>query len=308
MIHLPETHRILIVDDEPDVHAITEFSLRGMRFRGRPVEFATALTGEAAIEAMRARPDTSLILLDVVMETPTAGLDACRAIREELDNQLVRILLRTGQPGIAPERRAIEEYDIDNYLPKTELTTNRLYAAVRTALKAFEELVTLERHRRILAFLHDSVVVLRDFEPLEVSLQRILATATSIAPSPLAVLDLHTFDADNELHRVLLHLSADPDPARAQAAAESVAARVAAEPTAAALQTGGPFGEGFLVPVTLHRDLGYGWFYLEGATPDELATEALCLLAAHASNALYANVAQAMLAAREGPLFESLAV
>jgi CheY-like chemotaxis protein len=308
MINLPEKHRILIVDDEPDVHAITEFCLRGLRFRGRSVEFATALTGEEAVEAMRTRPDTSVILLDVVMETPSAGLDACRAIREELGNRFVRILLRTGQPGVAPERKTIDEYDIDSYLPKAELSTNRLYAAVRTALKAFEELVTLERHRRILAFLHESVVALRAFEPVEVSLQRILATATAIVPSPLAVLDLHTFDADSQLHRILLHLSADHDPARAQAAAEAVAARVAAEPTAHALQTGGPFGEGFLIPMSLHRDLGYGWFYLEGATPDELATEALCLLAAHASNALYSNVAQAMLAAREGPVFESLAV
>jgi CheY-like chemotaxis protein len=308
VINLPEKHRILIVDDEPDVHAVTEFSLRGVRYGTRSVEFATAFTGEEAVEAMRSRPDTSVILLDVVMETPSAGLDACRAIREELGNRFVRILLRTGQPGVAPERKTINEYDIDSYLPKAELTTNRLYAAVRTALKAFEELVELERHHRILTFLHDSVIALRAFEPLEVSLQRILTTANAIVPSPLAVLDLHTFDADRDPRRVLLYHSPDADQDRARAAAEAVAARVAADPTAGALRTGGSFGEGYLVPVSLQRELGYGWLYLDGAAPDELSVDALCLLAAHASNALYSNVAQEMLSAREGAPFDPLAV
>ncbi|MBI4640021.1 MAG: response regulator, partial [Candidatus Tectomicrobia bacterium] len=168
MITMPDKHRILIVDDEPDVAAVTRLSLRDLNYRGRSVEFATASTGREAVEAMRARPDTSVILLDVVMETATAGLDACRAIREELGNRFVRILLRTGQPGVAPERKTIDEYDIDDYLPKAELTTNRLYVSIRTALKAFEELVELERHRQTLTLIHDSVASLRSFEPLEV--------------------------------------------------------------------------------------------------------------------------------------------
>lgn len=308
MITLPSRHRILIVDDEPDIAAVTRLSLKGVSYRGRPVEFATAATGKEAVEAMRAQPDISVILLDVVMETATAGLDACRAIREELGNHFVRILLRTGQPGVAPERKTIEEYDIDGYLPKAELTTNRLYAAVRTALKAFEELVELERHRRVFAFLHDSVISLRAFEPLEVTLQRILATAVATVPSPLAVLDLETFEDRGNPRRCLLHLSKEADPARAQAAAAAVAARVAAEPTARALRAAGPFAEGFLVPLALHRELGYGWIYLEGAVPGELAVQALSLLAAHASNALYSSVAQAMLAAREGSFYDSLIV
>src|SRR5438552_7535019 len=149
MITLPNKHRILIVDDEPDISMVTKLSLKGVSYRGRSIEFETAASGKEAIDAMKVRPDTSVILLDVVMETSTAGLDACRTIREELGNKLVRILLRTGQPGAAPEKQTIDEYDIDGYLPKAELTTNRLYAAVRTALKAYEELIELERHRQI---------------------------------------------------------------------------------------------------------------------------------------------------------------
>ena len=308
MIALPTKHRILIVDDEPDIATVTQLSLRGLRYREHPVEFVTATTGVEALAAMRARPDTSVILLDVVMETATAGLNTCRAIREELGNHFVRILLRTGQPGIAPEKKTIDEYDIDGYLPKAELTTNRLYVAVRTALKAYEELVELERHRYVFTFLHNAVAALHTFEPLEATLQRILTTAVAIAPSPFAVLDLETFEDQGNPRHLLLHLAANADPVQAQSAAAALAARVAADRTAHAPRNAGPFNGGFLVPMTLHRELGYGWIYLEGVAVDTLISQALSLLAAHAANALYASVAQAMLAAREGPFYDSLIV
>jgi CheY-like chemotaxis protein len=308
MIHLPAKHRILIVDDEPDVSAVTRLSLRGASFRGRPVEFAEAATGKAAVEDMRARPDTAVILLDVVMETSSAGLDACRAIREELSNSFVRILLRTGQPGVAPEKKTIDEYDIDGYLPKAELTTNRLYAAVRTSLKAFEELVELARHRHVLSFLHDSVSALRSFESLEATLQRILTTAVALAPSPLAILDLQTFEEQGKPRRYLLHLATEPDSARAQEAVAAVTARVAAEPSAPALRSAGAFRDGFLAPLVLHRELGHGWIYLEGIQPDALQRQALVLLASHAANALYSAVAQGILGKREGAFYDSLIV
>jgi CheY-like chemotaxis protein len=308
MIALPENYRFLVVDDEPDIHTVTRLSLRTLRYRGRRIEIAQALTGREAVEAMRAHPDTAVILLDVVMETSLAGLEACRAIRQELGNRFVRILLCTGQPGVAPEKKVIEEYDIDGYLAKAELTSTRLYAAVRTAIKAFEELIELERHRQMLHFIHDSAVSLRAFEPLEVTLQRILTAAVAVAPAPLAVLTLETFDWQGNPRRCMLHISTESDQERAEAVAAELAARVAADATGRTLQTAGTFGDGFLVPIVVHRDLGYGWMYLACATPDDLAVQALLLLASHASNALYSTVAQAILASREGPFYDSLIV
>ncbi|MEM7351551.1 MAG: AAA family ATPase [Acidobacteriota bacterium] len=140
----PARHRILIVDDEEDVHAITRLSLRGLRYRERRLEFLSATTGREAVEVMRRQPGIAVLLLDVVMESEHAGLEACRIIRNELANPFVRILLRTGQPGAAPEKKVIETYDIDGYLAKGELTSMRLYTAVRTSLKAHGELMDLE--------------------------------------------------------------------------------------------------------------------------------------------------------------------
>ncbi len=309
MITLPDKLRILIVDDEPDIHAVTRLSLRGLKYAGRSVEFTTALTGKEAVQALREFPDTAVILLDVVMETESAGLDACRAIREELSNRFVRILLRTGQPGVAPERKTIDEFDIDGYLPKAELSSNRLYAAVRTALKAFHELLELERSRQVLSFLHRSVAALHAFEPLEVCLQRFLVTAAAIVPTPLAVLKLDTYEDRSNPRSYFLHTSKDMDAEQGGQAAADVAAQIAADPSAGALRTAGPCAGGILVPIVLHRDLGAGWIYLRGTSFDSLVYQALPVLAAHASNALYAAVAQALLAGRDGaPAFDAVSV
>ncbi|HEX8480083.1 MAG TPA: phosphodiesterase, partial [Telluria sp.] len=118
--------RVLIVDDDVDVHAVTRLALRNVSFKGRELELFSAYSGVEGFQILRDTPDIALVLLDVVMETDDAGLILARRIREELSNQIVRVVLRTGQPGQAPEQRVIIEYDINDYKAKTELTTQKL--------------------------------------------------------------------------------------------------------------------------------------------------------------------------------------
>ena len=106
--------RVLIVDDDQDVHAVTRLALRNVSFKGRELELFSAYSGREAFEILRDTPDIALVLLDVVMETDDAGLLLARRIREELHNSIVRVVLRTGQPGQAPEQRVIIEYDIND--------------------------------------------------------------------------------------------------------------------------------------------------------------------------------------------------
>ncbi|WP_432381089.1 DUF3369 domain-containing protein [Duganella sp. P38] len=139
--------RVLIVDDDVDVHAVTRLALRNVSFKGRELELFSAYSGREAFEILRDTPDIALVLLDVVMETDDAGLILARRIREELHNAIVRVVLRTGQPGQAPEQRVIIEYDINDYKAKTELTTQKLFTTVISALRAYESLNMLERSR-----------------------------------------------------------------------------------------------------------------------------------------------------------------
>ena len=141
--------RLLVVDDDVEVHATTSFALAGVEILGRRLELLHAHSGAEALEILREHGDEiAVILLDVVMETDDAGLRAVRAIREELKLTTPRIILRTGQPGYAPELAVIRDYDINDYRTKSELTQSRLLASLYTALRAYLHLQTLETGRR----------------------------------------------------------------------------------------------------------------------------------------------------------------
>ena len=140
--------RLLVVDDEPDIHAVTRLALGKVTFKGREIVVLSAYTGAQGYDMLAREPDIALVLLDVVMETEDAGLRLAKRIREELNNNLVRIVLRTGQPGQAPEQQVIVDFDINDYKAKTELTTQKLFTTVITSLRGYEGLVTIDANRR----------------------------------------------------------------------------------------------------------------------------------------------------------------
>ncbi|MBY0574906.1 MAG: DUF3369 domain-containing protein [Undibacterium sp.] len=143
--------RMLIVDDEPDVHAVTRLALKNFSFRGIEIEILSAYSGQEGFEVLSKEPNIALVLLDVVMETDDAGLQLVKRIREELNNNLVRIVLRTGQPGHAPEQDVIVDFDINDYKSKTELTAQKLFTTVVSSLRGYEGLKTIETNRKGLA-------------------------------------------------------------------------------------------------------------------------------------------------------------
>nr|WP_119678962.1 DUF3369 domain-containing protein [Indioceanicola profundi] len=152
--------RVLIIDDDPEVHQVTRIALRGLCPFGRPLEFLSAHSAAEGEAMVRATPDLALILLDVVMETDDAGLQLARRIREEIGNRLVRIVLRTGQAGQAPERSVVAAYDINDYRAKVELTSQRLATTVLVALRGYEQVCGMERGRRGLQQVLDATAAL----------------------------------------------------------------------------------------------------------------------------------------------------
>lgn len=118
--------KVLIVDDDAAVHQATKLALKNFSFENKHLTLISAYSGEEAKKIIADRPDTAFILLDVVMETNDAGLQVVKYIREELKNQRVRVILRTGQPGDAPEESVILNYDINDYKLKVELTRQKL--------------------------------------------------------------------------------------------------------------------------------------------------------------------------------------
>ena len=140
--------RILITDDEQDVHTATTFALRNTRILGRTIEFLHAKSARETIDILKEYNDIAVIMLDVVMETPNAGLDLVAVIREELRVTDSRIILRTGQPNQAPEIEVIRDYDINDYKLKSELTQSKLYAALTTAVRSYKQIRMIEAGKK----------------------------------------------------------------------------------------------------------------------------------------------------------------
>jgi DNA-binding MarR family transcriptional regulator/CheY-like chemotaxis protein len=135
-----QSWQILIVDDETEVHEVTRLALSDLTFEDKSLSFISAYSAHEANQILQSHPDIAIIFLDVVMETENAGLQVIQYVRQELKNLAVRIILRTGQPGQAPENVVVVNYGIDDYKLKTELTSQKLTITVLTALRAFSTL------------------------------------------------------------------------------------------------------------------------------------------------------------------------
>mgnify|MGYP006196756071 CR=1 FL=1 len=140
--------RVLIADDEQDVHDATRFALRDTKILGRALEFHDAYNSEQTVDILRTVPDIAVVLLDVVMETANAGLDLVPVIREQLKLRDVRIILRTGEPNQAPEIDVIRDYDINDYKLKSELTKKKLYASLTSSVRSYKQLRTIENSKK----------------------------------------------------------------------------------------------------------------------------------------------------------------
>ncbi|MBU5693580.1 DUF3369 domain-containing protein, partial [Vibrio cholerae] len=180
VMHSHEPWRVLLVDDDEQMHQITRLALTGFQFQNRTLELISVLSGQEAKVVMAERSDIALALIDVVMETEHAGLDLVRHIREELQNRQVRLVLRTGQAGQAPEDRVIKEYEIDDYKEKTELTTQKLRTLLYSMLRAYRDLCLIEDQKRGLSHVIEASANVQNTRNLQTYATAVLSQLTSL--------------------------------------------------------------------------------------------------------------------------------
>ncbi|QEN05400.1 response regulator [Thiospirochaeta perfilievii] len=172
--------KILIVDDEADVHSLTKMVLTGYSFENRPLDITSVYSGVEAIEYLKKESDIAIILLDVVMETEDAGLRCVKSIREDLKNHESRIILRTGQPGQAPEQQVIVNYDINDYKAKTELTASKLFTAITASLRSYQYIQTINQNKIGLETIISASSFLFELQSFSLFAKGILKQLTSI--------------------------------------------------------------------------------------------------------------------------------
>jgi len=144
------SHRILIIDDEEDIHTVIKLSLEGFVFENKKINFLDAYSGEQAREILKSHDDIAVVLLDVVMETDHAGLNFVKYIRETINNHFIRIVLWTGQPGHAPKKDIIVSYEINDYKTKTDLTDENIFTTVLASLRSYSAMMVIEGFRQSL--------------------------------------------------------------------------------------------------------------------------------------------------------------
>ncbi|MDB5602790.1 MAG: response regulator receiver sensor signal transduction histidine kinase [Xanthobacteraceae bacterium] len=172
--------KIAVIDDDPAVHDGTRFALSDYTLHGQGLEIVSAFSAAEGRALMRVQPDIAAVLLDVIMETDAAGLDLVEFIRNELKNETVRIILRTGQPGQAPERRVIIDYDINDYKAKTELTADKLFTSLTAALRSYQQLQRMVETRRGLEIIIDAASTLYDFKSMQRLAEGVLTQIASL--------------------------------------------------------------------------------------------------------------------------------
>jgi signal transduction histidine kinase/DNA-binding NarL/FixJ family response regulator len=172
--------KVAVIDDDAAVHEGTRFALYDYRLHGQGIEIISAYSAEEGRELMRTVRDVAVILLDVVMETDDAGLKLVDYIRTQLKNEAVRIILRTGQPGQAPERQVIVDYDINDYKAKTELTADKLFTSLTAALRSYQQIQRMVETRRGLEMIIEGASTLYDFKSMQRLAEGVLTQIASL--------------------------------------------------------------------------------------------------------------------------------
>ena len=172
--------KIAVIDDDQAVHEGTRFALSDYSLNGQGLEILSAHSAAEGRELLRAHKDIAAVLLDVIMETDVAGLELVEFIRNEIQNETVRIILRTGQPGQAPERRVIVQYDINDYKAKTELTADKLFTSLTAALRSYQQLERMVQTRRGLEIIIDAASTLYDFRSMQRLAEGVLTQLASL--------------------------------------------------------------------------------------------------------------------------------
>lgn len=177
--------KILVVDDDPDVHDVTRIAVDGCDFEDRPFELLHALSAEEARACLAEHDDIAVALIDVVMENDTAGLGLVSWIRSELGNSFTRLILRTGQPGYAPQTDVIMKFDVDGYAEKAELSRTKLITAIVTALRGYKLVLSLETNRQRLKQLNTQLSAIVEKNALSEFAALVLENFSDLAGEPV---------------------------------------------------------------------------------------------------------------------------
>lgn len=130
---------ILIVDDEKNFAEDLKEEIGDYRFKGSTPNVAIAHSGFEAINIL-GQSEFALLIIDIIMETPDAGLHVIEFIRNKQKNSLMQIIVMTARPDIYEESDIISRYEIHSFIDKPA-GLKRQYMLVISALRTYDNLI-----------------------------------------------------------------------------------------------------------------------------------------------------------------------
>ena len=139
------TWNVVIVDDEPDVFQVTRLVLRRFKVLECPLMLQHCLSAAHARDVLSKAHDIAVVITDVVMEQDDSGLELVKWIRAQSHLSNTRIVIRTGQPGMAPEKSVLESLDINDYWTKQDLSSRRIHALLTGLIRSYRDIEALSK-------------------------------------------------------------------------------------------------------------------------------------------------------------------
>jgi CheY-like chemotaxis protein len=140
--------KVLVIDDDENIHRSTRLALDKFLFDGKPLLINSTYSASEAKEWLNHNQNVALVIVDSTLETVFAGFDIIRHIRETMGNRLIRIIFRTDHTGDLPEQKVVLDQEIDGFLTKDDITSQRLTVMVTTILRSYRDLLIPERQRQ----------------------------------------------------------------------------------------------------------------------------------------------------------------
>lgn len=141
------TWKLLILDDDDDIHRSLRDVFSEFSFNEKKVTIFNAYSTADAISTMQEHPDIAAVLLDIYMQESESGLTFVKYLRETLKNHSIQIIIFTeknypAHPGL--KNNIVLDYDIDDYIEKTDITPEKIFSIVVMALRSFQHLTQIE--------------------------------------------------------------------------------------------------------------------------------------------------------------------
>ena len=153
MGHVTPTYKVLVVDQRPTALYSSRLALSKMSFAGKSFTAIEACSLEEAKKRLLDHEGVAMVILNSEIEGQDISVSIIDFIRNELKNESIRIIIRTGYPNSSLKRSITENYKIDGYLFEEEIEKSQFEFVVINAIHTYNQI------QKAIQYLHTNALI-----------------------------------------------------------------------------------------------------------------------------------------------------